>query len=136
MAASLHEVPCREDDASRHGQPEERAHRRQRMRDCQHAIVEVAPGPGKLHCSGMGPCVARLAADEAEAAVSAREALRISTVRAFLRLVAAAAAPTPCRHAASPRLGSSTATISRVSWVVSDRLTAVTKARALERCFA
>src|SRR2546428_6166755 len=91
------ESPRREDDGSNHGEPDERAHRRERMRDCEHAIVEVAPGAGKLYRPGMGPGVARLAADEAEAAVSACEALRIPTLRALLRLVAAAAALIPCR---------------------------------------
>src|SRR3989475_8552597 len=47
--ASPHELPRREDDGSNHGEPDERAHRRERMRDCEHAIVEVAPGAGKLH---------------------------------------------------------------------------------------
>src|SRR3989475_1570958 len=91
------DLPRREDDGSNHRKPDERAHRRERMRDCEHAIVEVAPGPGKLYRPGMGPGVARLAADEAEAAVSACEALRIPTLRALLRLVAAAAALIPCR---------------------------------------
>jgi len=95
--ASPHQLPRREDDGSNHREPDERAHRRERMRDCEHAIVEVAPGAGKLHRPGMGPGVARLAADEAEAAVSACEALRIPTLRALLRLVAAAAALIPCR---------------------------------------
>src|SRR2546426_7099454 len=95
--ASPHELPRREDDGRNHGEPDERAHRRERMRDCEHAIVKVAPGAGKLHRPGMGPGVARLAADEAEAAVSACEALRIPTLRALLRLVAAAAALIPCR---------------------------------------
>src|SRR5437867_1834303 len=95
--ASPHELSRREDDGSNHREPDKRAHRRERMRDCEHAIVEVAPGAGKLHRPGMGPGVARLAADEAEAAVSACEALRIPTLGALLRLVAAAAARIPCR---------------------------------------
>src|SRR3989449_6610122 len=95
--APPHDLPRRKDAGSNHREPDERAHRRERMRDCEHAIVEVAPGAGKLHRPGMGPGVARLAADEAEAAVSACEALRIPTLRALLRLVAAAAALIPCR---------------------------------------
>src|SRR5207245_9179604 len=80
-----------------HREPDERANRRERMRDCEHAIVEIAPRAGKLHRPGMGPGVARLAADEAEATVSACEALRTPTVGALLRLVAAAAALIPGR---------------------------------------
>src|SRR5437879_9724741 len=95
--AAPHEWPRREDDGSNHGEPDERAHRRERMRDCEHAIVEVAPGAGKLYRPGMGPGVARLAADEAEAAVSACEALRIPTLRAILRLGPGAAPLIPCR---------------------------------------
>src|SRR5947199_408692 len=47
--ASPHELSRREDNGSNHREPDERAHRRERMRDCEHAIVEVAPGAGKLH---------------------------------------------------------------------------------------
>src|SRR5207244_4728197 len=79
--ASPHELPRREDDGSNHGEPDERAHRRERMRDCEHAIVKVAPGAGKLHRPGMGPGVARLAADGAEAAVSAWEAPQSPSLR-------------------------------------------------------
>src|SRR3989442_14584464 len=46
--ASPHELPPREDDGSNHGEPDERAHRRERMRDCESALVGVAPGTGKI----------------------------------------------------------------------------------------
>src|SRR2546425_861579 len=95
--ASPHELSRREDDGSNHREPDERAHRRERMCDCEHAVVEVAPGAGKLHRPGMGPGVARLAADEAGAEVPAGEAPRTPPVLALPRLLAAAAALIPCR---------------------------------------
>src|SRR3989442_13751008 len=47
--ASPHELSPREDDGSNHPEPDERAPRREGMRECGHPIVEVAPGPGKIY---------------------------------------------------------------------------------------